>query len=65
MAKNFITLTVEFDYNSEMTDFNSVVASLVHKIGNIESDEMDYRVQHVYRTSHIDVWDDDDEEDWE
>ena len=63
MSKNFITLTVEFDYNSEMTDFNSVVASLVHKIGNIESDEMDYRVQHVYRMMDNDAWDV--EEDWE
>ena len=63
MSKNFITLTVEFDYNNEMTDFNSVVASLVHKIGNIESDEMDYQVQHVYRMMDNDAWDV--EEDWE
>lgn len=63
MTKGFITLTVEFDYNSEMTDFNSVVASLVHKIGNIESDEMDYQVQHVYRMMDNDAWDV--EEDWE
>lgn len=57
MAKGFITLTVEFDYNSEMADYNSVVASLVHKISNIESDEMDYAVSHVHSTL-------DNEEDW-
>ena len=62
-VKDYITLTVEFEYDAGVTDFHSIVASLVHKIGNIESDELCYHVNKVYSMPCTDAWEED--ENWE
>lgn len=72
MAKNYVTLTVEFESD---TSWHDVVRNLISRIGNLDNDELGYTITKVYNSPITveDAYDEDeewfdefveDEEDW-
>ena len=67
MAKNYVTLTIEFNTDAP---WEEVVSNLICKIGDIANDELGYLVTKVYNSpiTPEEAYDEDEEwfdEEWE
>ena len=69
MAKNYVTLTVEFEGDAPWPD---IVRNLISRIGNLDNDELGYTITKVFNSpiceeeayDEDEEWFDEDEEVW-
>lgn len=69
MAKNYVTLTVEFEGDAP---WPNVVRNLISRIGNLDNDELGYTITKVFNSpiceeeayDEDEEWFDEDEEVW-